>query len=290
MSNATNSLSLSQFYPENLPIQSICDSEDVINIILRSITKKSTCPICKEETSNLHATHHRKVQDLPIYGKRTMLDINLYEFDCINPDCSVTSFTETFDGFLNNYSTMTERLVDLMITLALETSCEGCARILKSMNVKISGDTVIRTLIKRYEKQKTLTCSSFIGVDDFAYKKRHTYGTVIVDGETHKPVAVLDGRNGETLKDWLKKNKHVKTVTRDRASAYAKAVEEILPECMQIADRFHLHQNLMDAVNKILSREVAATTAIAMQENTDEHDLSESQHELDGKKNRTYCG
>ena len=290
MSNATNSLSLSQFYPENLPIQSICDSEDVINIILRSITKKSTCPICKEETSNLHATHHRKVQDLPIYGKRTMLDINLYEFDCINPDCSVTSFTETFDGFLNNYSTMTERLVDLMITLALETSCEGCARILKSMNVKISGDTVIRTLIKRYEKQKTLTCSSFIGVDDFAYKKRHTYGTVIVDGETHKPVAVLDGRNGETLKDWLKKNKHVKTVTRDRASAYAKAVEEILPECTQIADRFHLHQNLMDAVNKILSREVAATTAIAMQENTDEHDLSESQHELDGKKNRTYCG
>ena len=257
---------------------------------MRSITKKSTCPICKEETSNLHATHHRKVQDLPIYGKRTMLDINLYEFDCINPDCSVTSFTETFDGFLNNYSTMTERLVDLMITLALETSCEGCARILKSMNVKISGDTVIRTLIKRYEKQKTLTCSSFIGVDDFAYKKRHTYGTVIVDGETHKPVAVLDGRNGETLKDWLKKNKHVKTVTRDRASAYAKAVEEILPECMQIADRFHLHQNLMDAVNKILSREVAATTAIAMQENTDEHDLSESQHELDKKKNRTYCG
>ena len=53
-----------------------------------------------------------------------MLDINLYEFDCVNPDCLVTSFTETFDGFLNSYSTMTERLVDLMITLALETSCE----------------------------------------------------------------------------------------------------------------------------------------------------------------------
>ena len=290
MSNATNSLSMSQFYPENLPIQSICDSEDVINIILRSTTKTCSCPICKEETSKLHATHHRKVQDLPIYGKRTMLDINLYEFDCVNSDCSVTSFTETFDGFLNNYSTMTERLVDLMITLALETSCEGGARILKSMNVKISGDTVIRTLIKRYEKQETPTCGSFIGVDDFAYKKRHTYGTVIVDGETHKPVAVLDGRNGETLKEWLKKNKQVKTVTRDRASAYAKAVEEILPECMQIADRFHLHQNLMDAVNKILSREIAATTAIAMQKNTDEKDSIKSQSELDSKKNRTHCG
>ena len=127
-------------------------------------------------------------------------------------------------------------------------------------------------------------------MDDFAYKKRHTYGTIIVDGETHKPVAILDGRNGETLKEWLKKNKQVKTVTRDRASAYAKAIEEIIPECMQIADRFHLHQNLMDAVNKILSREVAATTAIIMQENTDEKDSIKSQSELDSKKNQIHCG
>lgn len=130
-----------------------------------------------------------------------MLDINLYEFDCTNPECSVTFFTETFEEFLNNYSTMTERLVVLMITLALETSCEGCARILNSMNVKISGDTVIRTLIKRYETQESPICGSFVGIDDFAYKKRHTYGTVIVDGETHQPIAVLDGRNGETLKN-----------------------------------------------------------------------------------------
>ena len=46
----------------------------------------------------------------------------------------------------------------------------------------------------------------------------------------------------------------------------------------------------MDAVNKILSREVAATTAIAMQENTDERDSSQSQSEFDSKKNRTHCG
>ncbi|MFW5670634.1 MAG: hypothetical protein ACOCM4_15675 [Acetivibrio ethanolgignens] len=72
---------------------------------------------------------------------------------------------------MNNYSYMTERLVDLMTTLALETSCESCARILKSMNIKTSGDTVIRTLIKRYEKQPEPECGSAIGVDDFAYKK-----------------------------------------------------------------------------------------------------------------------
>lgn len=89
------------------------------------------------------------------------------------------------------------------------------------MNLKTSGDSVIRLLTKRYKLQEENKCGSVIGVDDFAFKKRHTYGTIIVDGSTHKPVAILDGRNGGTLKEWLTKNKHVKTVTRDRASAYA---------------------------------------------------------------------
>lgn len=289
MTNDLNSLPLAQFYPQNLLIKSVLTENDVIHIEMRSQTKKCNCPKCMTESSSMHATHHRKVQDLPIYGKRVILDIDLYEFNCVNPECSIISFTETFEKFLNNYSHMTERLADLMTTLALETSCESCARILQSMNIKTSGDTVIRTLIKRYEKQPEPECGSTIGVDDFAFKKRHTYGTIIVDEETHKPVAVLDGRDGAALKEWLKKNKQVKTVTRDRASAYAKAVEEILPDCMQIADRFHLHQNLMDAVNKILSREIPATTAITSEDNKVDNHSGQSE-DVPCKKNRTHCG
>lgn len=207
MTNDLNSLPLAQFYPQNLLIKSVLTENDVIHIEMRSQTKKCNCPKCMTESSSMHATHHRKVQDLPIYGKRVILDIDLYEFNCVNPECSIISFTETFEKFLNNYSHMTERLADLMTTLALETSCEGCARILKSMNIKTSGDTVIRILIKRYEKQPEPECGSAIGVDDFAFKKRHTYGTIIVDEKTHKPVAVLDGRDGAALKEWLRKNK-----------------------------------------------------------------------------------
>lgn len=284
MTDTDNSLSLTQFYPPNLSIESISTEDKVIYIAMRSRTKKCRCPKCMSETSSLHATHHRKVQDLPVYGKRVMLNINLYEFNCINPECTITSFTETFENFLNNYSYMTERLADLMTMLALETSCESCARILKSMNIKTSGDTVIRTLIKRYEKQSEPKCGSTIGVDDFAYKKRHTYGTIIVDEETRRPVAVLDGRDGTTLKEWLQKNKQVRTVTRDRASAYAKAIEEILPDCMQIADRFHLHQNLMDAVYKVLKREIPQATAVTSEENT-QNTLAENQEGITCKKN-----
>ena len=93
---------------------------------------------------------------------------------------------------------------------------------MQAMYVKISGDTVIRMLLKRYQTQSHIPCGSHIGVDDFAFKKRHTYGTIIVDENSHIPVAVLEGRDGSALKAWLTQNKQVTTVTRDCVSAYAK--------------------------------------------------------------------
>lgn len=67
---------------------------------------------------------------------------------------------------------------------------------------------------------------------------------------------MLDGRDGESLREWLRKNKQVKKITRDRAGAYAKAISDELPEAMQIADRFHLHQNLLKAVKEALRHEL----------------------------------
>lgn len=283
-------LDLQTFYPADLKITDVEETSQEIIIHMHSVSQDCKCYKCGSLLTKHHGSHHRNVQDLPILGKRVKLDAQIFDYECSNPTCDPSAVTETFDGFLTYNSRMTERLEDFICILAVETSCEACARILKSMNVKISGDTVIRLLTKRYMKQPNSICSSTIGIDDFAFKKRHTYGTIIVDEATHAPVAVLDGRDGETLKEWLKQNQHVTAVTRDRASAYAKAVEEILPDCMQIADRFHLHQNLMDAVNKVLNRIIPATTAIpCMLDPIEDKDLSTSV--LDGgKKNRIDCG
>ena len=227
--------------------------------------------------------YHRKVQDLPILGKRVQLEISSHEYECINDDCEVTSFAETFRGFLNTYSRMTERCADFICTLALETSCEGCARICRKLGIKVSGDTVIRLLLKRYDSFPVPEAGDVIGVDDFAYKKRHTYGTIIVDEKTHEPIILLDGRNGDTLREWLKHNKHIKVVTRDRASAYAKVIAEELPDALQVADRFHLHQNLLEAIKKALNHELPSTISIP-------HANKSTDLEQPCKKNRIQCG
>lgn len=285
----TSTLDLQQFYPNELEIVSVEETADELWLHMRSRTKSYQCPKCGTMLWKLHATHHRTVQDLPILGKRVMLDLNIHDFQCQNKDCSIGAISETFDRFLNYYSRMTERLVDFVTILALETSCESSARIMRAMNIKISGDTVIRMLLKKYSTQPERKCGSCIGVDDFAFKKRHAYGTIIVDESTHIPVAILEGRDGAALKEWLKNNKQVTTVTRDRASAYAKAVEEILPDCMQIADRFHLHQNLLEAVKNTVN----ATVPVDIKIQTDDQsasvptapDTTES-----SKKNGMQCG
>lgn len=290
-------IDLQQFYPSDvLKIISVNNSDEGIRIKLKSQTHSCICNKCGNTATYYHGTYTRRVQDLPILGRNVLLEITAYEYKCENPLCDVKSIAENFDGFLNSYSRMTERCADFICTLALETSCEGAARICKCMNLKTSGDSIIRILLKRYESQEALECGSTIGIDDFAFKKRSSYGTVIVDENTHQPIAVLDGRDGESLRKWLKNNKHVKAVTRDRASAYAKVISEELPAAMQIADRFHLHQNLLEAVHKSIGREIPVTIPVPKNQSQDDCCSPDRESECDNtlvetsKKNATNCG
>lgn len=280
-----NEINLQQFYPKEMTIKQVISDKNGITLKMYVESPKGCrCPKCQKMSSKKHGTYARKIQDLPILGRTTWLRVNAYEYQCENTECSVITFVENISGFLHYYSRMTDRCEDFICTLAMETSCEGCARICRNMNVKISGDTVIRLLMKRYETQEKPLCSSTVGVDDFAFKKRNRYGTVIVDSETHRPVEILDGRDGNTLKEWLKKNQHIKAVTRDRASAYASAIQDVLPDAMQVADRFHLHQNLLEAIRSTLNSTVPTDIKIPIEEkviNTDDNT---------GKKNRMRCG
>lgn len=263
-----DTINLSGFYPDSLKIIKVSVEEDKIIIEMKSQKHSHECRKCEREMTKYHATYPRTVQDLPILGKQVVLKIRSYNYYCDNNECEVKSFVEDYESFIGKSKRMTYRCEELVKTIALETSCEGASAICKKLGIRISGDTIINMLKNEsagkatfYEVNPGITS---IGIDDFAYKKGQSYCTIICDGERHRPIEVLEGRDGKTLKEWLTENKkHMKItqVSRDRASAYAKVIAEILPEAMQIADRFHLHQNLLDAVKKaikeILPNEIA---------------------------------
>ena len=148
-----SSLDIQSFYPPDLEILGMNETNREIVIHLHSVSHACKCQKCGSLLLKHHGSHHRTVQDLPVLGKRVKLDAQIYDYECCNPECNLNVVTETFDGFLSHNSRRTERLEDFICILALKTNCEACSRILNSMNVQISSDTIIRLLIKRYKMQ-----------------------------------------------------------------------------------------------------------------------------------------
>jgi transposase len=95
---------------------------------------------------------------------------------------------------------------------------------------------------------------SVIGIDDWAWRRNHRYGTIICDLERRKTIALLPDREPATAKAWLIEQPQIEIVARDRGGAYAQAAAQALPHAHQVADRWHLMENashaFLDAVRK----------------------------------------
>ena len=123
--------------------------------------------------------------------------------------------------------------------------------------MKTSGDTLLRMIRRFAHKQslsETATEPKVIGVDDWAWRKGCTYGTIIVDLEKRKVIDLLPDREAATLTDWLLARPSIKTVARDRSITYRNAITMGRPYAAQIADRWHLLSNLGDVLEKLIER------------------------------------
>ena len=101
-----------------------------------------------------------------------------------------------------------------------------------------------------------------ICVDDFAFRKRYTYGTVMVDLETHRIIDILDSRETGKVEDWLRYYPNLQVISRDGAQAYASAAANSHPGVLQVSDRFHLLKNLAGVVEEYMYRLFPSRLAI----------------------------
>ena len=248
-------MALSAFFPDNLTIIGItkdCFLERerlVIHLALSSDT--ATCPKCCTVSDQLHSTRIKTAQDLPLMNYSVKIKLQTRRFSCANPDCQQSIFIERTEPFIGFYDRMTKRCQDFVLQLAINSSCESAASICAYLGIKISPDTLLNMLKK---KAKTIETSvgEIIGIDDWAYRRSTRYGTIICDLKSHRIVDVIEGRTSDDLANWLKEHPHITMVSRDRATSYAHAVEEVLPNAIQIADRFHITKNLLDALKKTM--------------------------------------
>lgn len=248
---------------ENYYVYNHVENEDSLHIYIKSKEHGCICPACGKMSTKLHATYRRKFQDTPIRCKQTFLHANVYKYDCENPDCECKVFMEDLP-FAKASQVRTNALNTLVLAVSMFLSNEGASKVLSLLGVKISNDTIQR-LYDRIEFVDNPDVEE-IGVDDVAIRKGQTYATAIYDLKDHHLIALLDGRDGIPLKEWLKSHTKVRLVARDRASAYASAINEILPDCIQVADRFHLLQNLLEYMKNIFKEEMPSQLYIQNEE------------------------
>jgi transposase len=91
-----------------------------------------------------------------------------------------------------------------------------------------------------------------LGIDDWAWRKGHHYGTILCDLEKRKVIDLLPDRESETVLRWLRQHPGTEIVSRDRGGIYAEATRKAAPGAVQVANRWHLLRNLSEALKNAL--------------------------------------
>jgi len=223
-----------------------------LNVPVAKTLAGASCPHCGAYSERVHSTYRRSLQDLPLQGVAVTLQVVVRRFRCGNEACSRTTFAEPISEIAARRAQRTQRLAATQTSVGLALGGVGGARLLRVLGEPTSASTLLR-LARRAPVPKTPT-PRVLGVDDWALRKGHTYGTILIDQERHRPVALLAGREASALTQWLQEHPGVEVITRDRAEAFAQGAAQGAPDAVQVADRWHLFKNASDALERVLQR------------------------------------
>jgi transposase len=159
------------------------------------------------------------------------------------------------------YARHTVRLNQLLQLVGFVIGGQPGTRAANKMAVKVSPDTLLRRV--RSAAHSDHPTPKVLGVDDWAFRRNKTYGTILVDLEVHKVIDLLNDRDSQTLAQWLRQHPGIDIISRDRATAYAEAARSAAPLAQQVADRWHLLKNLTEAFERVLQNRSSSLSVAA---------------------------
>jgi len=243
------------------------DAAAQITLRVRSTQATAPCPLCTTPAQRIHSHYERTLADLPWAAYRVRLQLRVRKWFCGNRRCGRRIFTERLPTIAAPWGRRTLRLAQRLVALGMALGGTAGVRLSSAWDLTVSRNTLLRGL--RWLPLPVLPTPRVLGVDDFALRTRHTYGTILVDLERRQPVALLPERTADTVAQWLQEHPGVEVIARDRSSAYAEGARQGAPAAIQVADRFHVLQNLREALDQVFLTHGKALDAV--------HDLARQQ-------------
>ena len=229
---------------------------------LMTIAPTAACPRCAVPSSSVHSRYQRRLADLPWGTRAARIQLTVRKFRCRNQACERRIFTERVPDLVAAYSCHTHRLATALRALGLALGGSMGARVAARLQLPTSPSTLLRLV--RGTPIPPMPALQAVGIDEWAWRRGHRYGTMLVDLVSHRVVDLLPDRSAATVAAWLAQHPTISVVCRDRSDLYAEGICRGAPQAVQVVDRFHLVQNLRQALEAFLIDHRPALQAAAV--------------------------
>ena len=263
---------LSAVFPHltGLHLDAVCLTGQHLVLEVTSTRRLARCPACRRRSRHAHSWFTRTVADVSLGAFPVRLRLHARRYRCGTAACPRQTFRERLPEVAPPYQRRTPLLGQQLEAVSVALGGQAGHRLARRLCLGEAG-TSRNTLLRLLRRAQIPAASAVapelraLGVDDFAFRRGSDYGAILVDLDQHRVIDLLPDRDAATFATWLERHggARIDVLSRDRGGAFAEGARQAAPHAVQVADRFHLLQNLGQALDKFLTREHRVLTGVA---------------------------